>query len=74
MLAAGIALWAAGLVFFGVTRGWSSELVATCLIGMVCGILGWGVYAWQREAVRKGATWVQDGLEEDGGQDEAAQG
>lgn len=62
VLVTGIIAWAAAAVFFGITRGWGSELVVTSLIGMVTGLLGFGVYAWQRFAVSRGAQWVQDGI------------
>ena len=62
-LIVGISVWVLGAVFFGLTRGWTDQLVWTSIIGVVTGVLGYGVYMWQREAVRRGAQWVQDGLD-----------
>ena len=59
----GIIVWVLGAVCFGLTRGWTDQLVWTSIIGAVTGVLGYGVYMWQREAVRRGAQWVQDGLD-----------
>jgi hypothetical protein len=38
-------------------------LFTTCLTGTAVGGLGYGVYRWQRAAVRRGSRTAQDGLD-----------
>ncbi|WP_448852020.1 DUF2530 domain-containing protein [Corynebacterium sp. 335C] len=63
-LAAGIAAFALGapaaFAAAGPQAGW------TCVTGAVVGTAGWGVYAWQRAAVRRGSRTAQVGIRADG--------
>jgi hypothetical protein len=38
-------------------------LFATCATGTAVGGFGYGVYAWQRSAARRGSRTAQDGLD-----------
>ncbi|GAA1869482.1 hypothetical protein GCM10009836_57570 [Pseudonocardia ailaonensis] len=38
---------------------------ATCVTGAGLGLLGFGVFAWQRAAARRGSRLAQQGLAED---------
>jgi Protein of unknown function (DUF2530) len=35
----------------------------TCLAGAFLGAVGYGIFAWQRAAARRGSRTAQDGLE-----------
>ncbi|MFE2750846.1 DUF2530 domain-containing protein [Actinosynnema sp. NPDC059335] len=56
----GTALWflaAVGVALFG-----DAPLVAwTCVAGGVLGIIGYGIFAWQRSAARRGSRTAQHG-------------
>lgn len=62
-LAVGIVVFTA-LGVIALIGGAAPVMAATGFAGVVVGAAGWGVYAWQRAAVRRGARWVQDGLGE----------
>ena len=64
VLALGLILWVAVAVVRYIHRGGFDAGVWTCIIGAITGILGWGIYAWQRTAVRRGARWVQDNVDD----------
>ena len=61
VVVAGTALWfatLAGVLLFGGGFG----LVAwTCLSGGVLGIIGYGIFTWQRSAARRGSRTAQHG-------------
>ncbi|MEV6234166.1 DUF2530 domain-containing protein [Saccharopolyspora shandongensis] len=57
----GTALWFAGVVLFGI-RDWASIQFWTCLAGGVLGIIGYGVFRWQRSAARRGSRGAWKGL------------
>ncbi|MBV7295544.1 DUF2530 domain-containing protein [Corynebacterium sp. TAE3-ERU12] len=63
-LAVGIAAFSLAAVVVTITHGAGSHLAHTCWVGVILGVLGWGVYLWQRISVSRGAKWVQDGLED----------
>ena len=63
-LGIGIAIFLIAGISIAVKISWDEPAALTCWAGAVCGTLGWGVYVWQRTAVRRGAKWVQDGLED----------
>lgn len=59
----GTALWwlgALGVLLFGRDFG---VLGWTCLSGGVLGIIGYGIFAWQRSAARRGSRTAQQGLD-----------
>jgi membrane associated rhomboid family serine protease len=62
---AGTALWFAGLVAFGIA-GWMAGTMSiqfwTSLTGCVLGIVGFGIFRWQRSASRRGARGAWRGL------------
>ncbi|MEJ4112592.1 DUF2530 domain-containing protein [Corynebacterium kroppenstedtii] len=62
-LIVGIMMWGVSALVCGLVRGWGDQFVWTSIIGAVTGVLGYGVYMWQREAVRRGAQWVQEGVD-----------
>jgi hypothetical protein len=37
--------------------------LTTCLAGAFLGAVGYGIFAWQRAAARRGSRTAQDGLE-----------
>ncbi|WP_447005431.1 DUF2530 domain-containing protein [Saccharothrix isguenensis] len=60
-IVAGTVLWflgLAGVLLFG--RG-DTVLVWTCLTGGLLGIIGYGVFTWQRSAARRGSRTAQHG-------------
>ncbi|MBB5153796.1 DUF2530 domain-containing protein [Saccharopolyspora phatthalungensis] len=60
----GTGLWLAGLVLFGIrdwAGGWDIQFW-TCLAGAALGILGYGVFRWQRSAARRGSRGAWQGL------------
>ncbi|WP_367132850.1 DUF2530 domain-containing protein [Saccharothrix sp. HUAS TT1] len=63
VVAAGTALW--WLAFVGVLLfGQGFGVVAwTCLSGGVLGIIGYGIFTWQRSAARRGSRTAQQGLD-----------
>lgn len=36
---------------------------ATCVAGALLGAVGWGIFSWQRAAVRRGSRGAQTGLD-----------
>ncbi len=58
----GTALWLvalAGVLVFGD----DTILVWTCLSGGLLGIIGYGIFKWQRSAARRGSRTAQRGLD-----------
>ncbi|MGM1064015.1 DUF2530 domain-containing protein [Saccharothrix sp. Mg75] len=57
----GTVLWFAG--FLVVLLFWRSEttLLWTCLSGGLLGVIGYGVFTWQRSAARRGRRTAQQG-------------
>ena len=63
----GSVLWALATIVVlvvSLTTGRPLDLVfTTCLTGTAVGGLGYGIYRWQRAAVRRGSRTAQDGLD-----------
>ena len=60
-IVAGTALWVlalAGVLLFGRDQ---AVLLWTCLSGGLLGFIGYGVFAWQRSAARRGSRTAQHG-------------
>lgn len=61
----GTLLWFAGCVVFGFD-GWDAGHLSiefwTCVAGTVLGIVGFGVFRWQRSASRRGSRGAWKGL------------
>lgn len=65
VIAAGTAAWAVALVVFlirGATGHMSSTAIATCAVGAALGAVGYGIFFWQRRAVRRGDLGSQQGI------------
>jgi hypothetical protein len=62
---AGTGLWFLGVVLFGIA-GWNAGGVGvqfwTCVAGFVLGLVGYGLFRWQRFASRRGARGAWRGL------------
>jgi hypothetical protein len=62
---AGTLLWFAGVAGFGIV-GWATGTVSiqfwTSLAGFTLGVMGYGVFRWQRSASRRGARGAWKGL------------
>ncbi|HVL83551.1 MAG TPA: DUF2530 domain-containing protein [Pseudonocardia sp.] len=67
VVAVGSGLWLAGalalLVAWFVGGRPLDVWFTTCLAGALLGAIGYGIFAWQRAAVRRGSRMAQDGLE-----------
>jgi Protein of unknown function (DUF2530) len=65
--AAGTALWLVGAVILLVAWAVAGRPLGieftTCVAGALLGGFGYGVYSWQRAAVRRGSRSAQQGLE-----------
>lgn len=65
MVVIGTLLWAAGAVLLGL-QGWAPAQhdirFWTCTAGAVLGIIGFGVFRWQRSASRRGVRGAWKGL------------
>lgn len=60
----GTALWVlalVGVLLFGPEGSGGSVLMWTCLSGGVLGIIGYGIFTWQRSAARRGSRTAQQG-------------
>ncbi|GAA3847727.1 DUF2530 domain-containing protein [Saccharothrix violaceirubra] len=58
----GTVLWFAAFVVVLVFARDNQMLLWTCLTGGVLGIIGYGIFAWQRSAARRGSRTAQSGL------------
>jgi hypothetical protein len=62
----GTSLWLLGFLALLVARlafhTGSATWMWTCLAGAVLGVIGYGIFRWQRAAVRRGARGAQQGL------------
>ncbi|MBQ0926001.1 MULTISPECIES: DUF2530 domain-containing protein [Saccharopolyspora] len=61
----GTALWFAGVVLFGwrdLADGAVGVEFFTCIAGTTLGIIGYGVFRWQRSAARRGSRGSWQGL------------
>jgi hypothetical protein len=62
---AGTLLWVIGVAVFG-ALGWFGGGVGvqfwTCLVGAALGMVGFGVFRWQRSASRRGSRGAWKGL------------
>jgi hypothetical protein len=63
----GTTLWLVGVVVllaaWAVTGRPLDIWFTTCVAGTLLGAFGYGVYSWQRAAVRRGSRSAQQGLE-----------
>jgi uncharacterized protein DUF2530 len=61
----GTALWFAGAVLFGirdwVDGSWDIQFW-TCVAGVGLGVIGYGLFRWQRSAARRGSRGAWKGL------------
>ncbi|MDA3630794.1 DUF2530 domain-containing protein [Saccharopolyspora oryzae] len=57
----GTALWLLGVLLFAVRSDLRIEFW-TCLAGVVLGVIGYGVFRWQRSAARRGSRGAWQGL------------
>ncbi|MFC0450938.1 DUF2530 domain-containing protein [Rhodococcus jostii] len=58
----GTLAWAVAIVVVIVTGDRWSEALPTCIAGVVVGFLGYGLFALQRRAARRGSRGAQQGL------------
>ncbi|MGV9867877.1 DUF2530 domain-containing protein [Rhodococcus koreensis] len=58
----GTTLWAVAMVVVIVTGDRWSDALPTCIAGVVVGFLGYGLFAVQRRAARRGSRGAQQGL------------
>jgi len=69
MAAVGTLAWLAGvavLLVLHVATGRPLDIwFTTCVVGAGLGVLGFGVFRWQRAAARRGSRLAQRGLAED---------
>lgn len=57
----GTVLWLLALAGVLLFRRDDTVLVWTCLSGGVLGIIGYGIFTWQRSAARRGSRTAQHG-------------
>ncbi|MGW1677671.1 DUF2530 domain-containing protein [Saccharopolyspora sp. NPDC002376] len=57
----GTALWLLGVLLFAV-RSDLRTAFWTCVAGVVLGVIGYGVFRWQRSAARRGSRGAWQGL------------
>ncbi|GAB3692939.1 DUF2530 domain-containing protein [Saccharopolyspora tripterygii] len=65
VLLIGTALWFAGVVAFGwgdLADGTVGIQFFTCVAGTALGVIGYGVFRWQRSAARRGSRGSWQGL------------
>ncbi|MFD1146408.1 DUF2530 domain-containing protein [Saccharothrix hoggarensis] len=62
-IAVGTGLWVLALAGVLLFRRDDTILVWTCLSGGVLGIIGYGIFTWQRRAARRGSRTAQQGLD-----------
>ena len=60
----GTALWFLGFFVVLVVDRSNSTLLWTTLSGGLLGIIGYGVFYWQRRAARRGSRTAQQGLDD----------
>ncbi|WP_229693537.1 DUF2530 domain-containing protein [Lentzea pudingi] len=60
----GTALWFLGFLVVLVVDRSNSTLIWTTLSGSLLGIIGYGVFYWQRRAARRGSRGAQQGLDD----------
>ncbi|MET9633574.1 DUF2530 domain-containing protein, partial [Lentzea sp. NPDC006480] len=60
----GTALWFLGFLVVLLLDRSNSTLLWTTLSGGLLGIIGYGVFYWQRRAARRGSRTAQQGLED----------
>ncbi|TWP50124.1 DUF2530 domain-containing protein [Lentzea tibetensis] len=60
----GTALWFLGFLLVLIFDRANGTLLWTTLSGGVLGIIGYGVFRWQRRAARRGSRTAQSGLED----------
>jgi len=63
-IAAGTALWLLAFAVVLVFYREETTLLWTCLAGGVLGVIGYGIFRWQRSAARRGSRTAQQGLVE----------
>ena len=60
-IVAGTVLWLLGLVVVLLFARDDGVLVWTCVAGGALGIIGYGIFTWQRSAARRGSRTAQGG-------------
>ena len=60
----GTVLWFAGSLLVLIFDRSNGTLLWTTLSGGLLGIIGYGVFYWQRRAARRGSRGAQQGLED----------
>ncbi|MDF3049223.1 MAG: hypothetical protein K0R87_861 [Pseudonocardia sp.] len=67
VVGAGIVLWLVGAVTLLVAHLVAGRPLdvwfATCVIGAVLGVVGIGIFSWQRAAARRGSRTAQEGVD-----------
>jgi uncharacterized protein DUF2530 len=58
----GTALWALAFLYFLLFDKGNTVWLWSCFTGMVLGIVGYGLFAWQRRAARRGSKGAQTGF------------
>jgi Protein of unknown function (DUF2530) len=58
----GTLLWIAATAVTALA-GAPGLIVLTCVVGAGLGAVGWGIFTWQRAAVRRGSRTAQQGIE-----------
>ncbi|SEG98538.1 Protein of unknown function [Saccharopolyspora antimicrobica] len=61
MVLTGTALWLVGTVAFALSGNLHIEFW-TCVAGVTLGVIGYGVFRWQRSAARRGSRGAWQGL------------
>lgn len=62
VMAVGTAGWVIALAVLLIDQSASTTAVVTCALGAGLGALGYGIFFWQRRAVRRGGRSSQRGL------------
>jgi len=58
----GTVLWALAFLYFLIFDVGNEVWLWSCFAGMTLGIMGYGVFAWQRRASRRGSKGAQRGV------------
>ena len=67
VVAVGVGLWLLGAVVLGLAALLGGRPLgiafATCVAGAVLGVIGFGIFSWQRAAARRGSRTAQQEVE-----------
>jgi hypothetical protein len=58
----GTVVWALAFLYFLVFDADNAVWLWSCFAGMLLGIIGYGVFSWQRRASRRGSRGAQTGF------------